>query len=525
METKNHQLALTSLPLPRQVFSLILEANQGHLSWSNLALGITAIVAFVVHSYNMFGYPLYYSDEGIYMEQAYAVAKLGRLAIYTYFYDHAPVAWLQLAAWSTLTGGFHAFGTPIDSGRVFILLLHVATVILLFRITLQLTANTFVAIITAMLFTLSPLSVHFGRQVLLDNIMGFWVVLAMALLLNYNGNILRLLFSGFCFGIAVLSKENAILLLPGFIYGLWMTVKKDHARFARTAWLFGAIATISSYFLFAILKSELLPSSDRVSLIGAIVWQSSRKGGLPWEQTSDFYKMLINEWCGRDIWLVLLGAIASLWNLLNRDSTRRFLGLLLLLMVLSIARGGQVYNFYVAAMLPLLAINAGIAINDCASRMKTPAMLPISLAIVATVSLTNLEGQQFLFNLDATKMQRQVVAWVEENLPADSFILIEDNLWLDLQLSDRGEPAFANAHSHWKAARDPAVYHEMLHDNWRNIDYLIVDTLMPGQFAKERDKLPYNAYINSTAIARFEVNTFWAIESLEIRRVNDVSAM
>lgn len=137
---------------------------------------------------------------------------------------------------------------------------------------------------------------------MLDNIMGFWIMFAILLLLNNNGNILRLLYSGLCFGVGVLSKENAIVLLPGFIYGLWMLVKQDNARFARAAWIFAAIATISTYFgsfgdrisapkyfhLFAVLKNELLPSSQHVSLIGSLIWQSTRKGGLAWEQSSEF---------------------------------------------------------------------------------------------------------------------------------------------------------------------------------------------------------------------------------------------
>ena len=42
----------------------------------------------------------------------------GRLAPYTYFYDHAPAGWILLAAWMALSGGPHAFGSTIDSGRV-----------------------------------------------------------------------------------------------------------------------------------------------------------------------------------------------------------------------------------------------------------------------------------------------------------------------------------------------------------------------------------------------------------------------
>ncbi len=528
METKNRQSAfLTSLPLPSRIFTTILVTDRGgNILWSNLALGALAIVALLVHSYNMFGYPLYYGDEGIYMEQAYAVLKLGRLAFYTYFYDHAPTGWLQIAVWSALTGGFHKFGTAIDGGRVLMLLFHVATVMVLFRIALQLTANTFIATITGILFTLSPLSVHFGRLVMLDNMMGFWLMLAIALLLNYKGNILRLLSSGFCFGVAVLTKENAVVLLPGFIYAIWALVKRDHARFARAAWLFAALATISTYFLFAVLKNELIPSSEHVSLIGSVLWQSSRKGGPAWEQSSEFYRTVTGEWLTRDFWLIGLGITGTLWNIFQQDPKKRFVGLVSFLVILSIARGGPVYPFYIPPMLPLLALNFSLSINNIATWIRVPALLPMVFVIVATVSCVNLQRQEFMFTFDATKMQRQAIAWVQEHVPPDALILIDDDLWVDLHDGGPGKPSFPNAHSHWKAARDPAIYQTLLQDNWRNIDYLVVVNLMDQLiFAKERDKLPYKAYINSTSVVQFKVDTGWGIETLDIRRVNDLSAM
>src|SRR5918912_4455494 len=86
--------------------------------WANLALGALVIIALLVHSYNMFGFPLYLGDEGIYMSQAYAVLKLNALTPYAYWYDRAPAGWLLIAVWAAITSGFHAFGTAIDGGRV-----------------------------------------------------------------------------------------------------------------------------------------------------------------------------------------------------------------------------------------------------------------------------------------------------------------------------------------------------------------------------------------------------------------------
>ncbi len=94
-----------------------------------LVLGLVA-VGLVSHGLNMFQYPALnrFDDEGIYPSQAWAILREGHLSPYTYFYDHAPGGWILLAGWMAVTGGPHAFGGAIDSGRVLMLLLHLGMV-------------------------------------------------------------------------------------------------------------------------------------------------------------------------------------------------------------------------------------------------------------------------------------------------------------------------------------------------------------------------------------------------------------
>src|SRR5262245_54631617 len=92
-------------------------------------LGISLLMGLVTHGWNVFHYPLYLTDEGIYTEQAWSVLHEGRLSPYTYFYDHAPAGWLVIAAWvGVLPGGFNAFGNAINTGRVLMILAHLASV-------------------------------------------------------------------------------------------------------------------------------------------------------------------------------------------------------------------------------------------------------------------------------------------------------------------------------------------------------------------------------------------------------------
>src|SRR5262245_25817613 len=88
--------------------------------WAAMVMGA------LTHGFHLFVYPLYITDEGIYMEQAWSVLRQGRLSPYTYFYDHAPAGWLVLAGWvSILPHQFEAFGNAINTGRMLMLIVHV----------------------------------------------------------------------------------------------------------------------------------------------------------------------------------------------------------------------------------------------------------------------------------------------------------------------------------------------------------------------------------------------------------------
>src|SRR5467141_4911530 len=104
-----------------------------------LLLVLSLLTGAVTHGYNLFNYPLYVTDEGIYIQQAWSVLREARLSPYTYYYDHAPAGWLVIASWvALLPHQFEAFGNAINTGRVLKLLVHLASVYLLFRCTRRL---------------------------------------------------------------------------------------------------------------------------------------------------------------------------------------------------------------------------------------------------------------------------------------------------------------------------------------------------------------------------------------------------
>lgn len=66
-------------------------AQQDSLGRRGIAALVFAMLSgLITLGYHLFEYPLYSTDEGTYMERAWAVIRLGGLAPVTYIYDHAP---------------------------------------------------------------------------------------------------------------------------------------------------------------------------------------------------------------------------------------------------------------------------------------------------------------------------------------------------------------------------------------------------------------------------------------------------
>src|SRR5579884_2080057 len=117
-------------------------ARIGGIMFERVLLLASLIVGAISHGYHLFLYPLYITDEGIYMEQAWSVVREGILSPYTYSYDHAPAGWLIIAAWvSILPRQFETFGNAINTGRVLMLLVHLANVYLLFKVSRRLSGS------------------------------------------------------------------------------------------------------------------------------------------------------------------------------------------------------------------------------------------------------------------------------------------------------------------------------------------------------------------------------------------------
>jgi len=218
---------------------------------------IVLIISGLAHGYNMFNFPYYESDEGTYLSQAWSLISLGKLAPYTYWYDHAPAGWIFTAIWILVTKGVFTFGFSINSARVFMLLIHLASTFLTILIAKKLTKHIYPGVIAALIFSFSPLGVYFQRRLLLDNIMIFWILMSYYLILGPARKLSHYIASAIFLGIAILSKENAVFFIPGLIYTVFRTASVVNKRFAIAGWVIVFASIVSMYLLFAYLKSEL----------------------------------------------------------------------------------------------------------------------------------------------------------------------------------------------------------------------------------------------------------------------------
>ena len=470
-----------------------------------LALAFALISGAITHGYHLFDYPLYSTDEGIYLERAWAVLREGKLSPQTYYYDHAPGGWILLAFWEfILPKHFETFGNPVNSGRVLMLILHVINVYFLFEIARKFSKGSLLApTIACFFFNFSPLAVYYQRMVLLDNFMVFWFLLSLYMLLYKESQLFVGAWSGLAFGIAVVTKENALFFAPSLLYLLWWRARDDlNRRFAVMMWIFTSSAAILLYLLLSTLKGELLPEGfdfslshspqGHVSLLYEMWYQMHRTEGALFAKGSFLYSM----WLPKDRWILILGAISMAislligWNERKKDPAMIVAGTLSLEIAFYLARGSVLLDFYVIPMLPLFALNIGMVVDrifknlsPSAARVAVPVVCGCAAVLLALPTGGYLVKHGVHRNLQPadtyyvpeTFMQNEQIAWIRAHIPPDATIVSDDDIWVAMH---DVTPIYPYDQSHWNAASDPQIRNNLFHANWRNIDYIVLSNGM-----------------------------------------------
>ncbi|WP_234383481.1 ArnT family glycosyltransferase [Streptomyces dysideae] len=468
-----------------------------------IAVVVAVLTGLVTHGWHLFQYPLYLTDEGIYMQRAWSLVRQNRLSPYTYDYDHAPGGWIQLAGFAfPLPNQFETFGNAVNTGRLLMLIVHLLSVVLLFEIVRRLSGSVLAASVAAFFYNVSPLAVYFQRQVLLDNLMTFWVLLSLYLLLGREMRIRQALGAGAALGIALITKENALFFVPALVYLLHRRVRgSTQRRFATSLWPFAVAIPVGAYLLYAVLKNELLPSgldfdlnnppADHVSLLYTLWWQVNRSQGSLLGEGSFLY----TSWIEKDGLFLLLGLLAMsaclYWGFRDRQRNLALLvvGTLSVAYTFYLMRGSVLLDFYVAPVIPLFAMSIGMVTDRLLRRLGPLLRIALPAAVGAVVLLApatdylltvNTEGRvaladQYHPKLNLTRLQEQQVDWIRENVPSDARIIMDDDLWSELH---DVPPFYPFAHSHWNAAADPDVRDKLFGKNWKNVDYIVVSNQM-----------------------------------------------
>ncbi len=501
------------------------------------------LVGLVAHGVNAFGYPTFssFADEGTYTSNAWALIAKGQLSPYTYTWGHAPAGWMLLALWMVLTGGVQAFGLAIDSGRILMVLLHVAMVPLLYHVVRRLGGAVPAAALAAFIFSVSPLAITYQRMVLLDNIMMFWTLLSIGLLLRSEGRLSAFVLSGLSFGVAVLSKETDLFLIPAVVLLVALYRRPHQGKFPLVLWVFLMGVVVSWYPLYAIIKGEFLPAQatyhllgqtlhvatgKHVSLMDSAAFQVARSGaGNLLDATSQFWLNVNTFWLPLDAFLLVGGWAAALGNLLRGVRNRQALaaGLLALLPLYYLGRGGNVFKFYIIIAIPFLCLNLGVLVSPLFRRLPTRASA--GLAVVAAAGLLfyyyGTSGSfALVYQSDQNLASLQAVEAVKATLPSQSLIVSDDSFYTDLHDPSFGGPAFPNVHNHWQVGSDPTIHDGVLRGDWHNVDYLLMTPDMWTQFAATNNTLALEALENSVLVKQWQSDG----TSIELRKVDKTGA-
>lgn len=497
----------------RKIFNIII-AKVKSLPAEVWYVLILLLIAGVAHGLNMFHYPYFENDEATYVSQAWSFVHSGKLAPYTYYYDHAPVGWMFLGLWFIVTGGLTTFGqNPLVSGRVFIFILHMISVLLLYVITRRVTRQKLAAVFAVIVFSLSPLELYYGRRILLDNIMIFWVLLSL-FFATYTPQRLRyVILSAFTFAIATLSKENALFMGPAILYIIWIYSKSRMRIWSIVQWIVVSGTIISLYPLYAFLKGELFPprtflggNNAHVSLIQSVFMQAARgNNALPWQSTSEFYTNL-QVWIQRDPWIIIGGGVCLLASMILNERYREIkaIALTAIAEILFLARGKLVFDFYIIAVLPLLAMMIGIMISRPVVWAKdhiSPRGYAITISFL--LCLIFVTSGTLAFSKDETTNQQNAINWVEHHISKNGHIAIDNYAYPQLHDVD----GYKNADFSLKIQYDPSIQEGKYDKNPSNISYLLVTHAEITQMSIGLLPFIKSAFEQSQLVADYRSNT------------------
>ena len=498
--------------LPRQDF------------WVVLSLAITVVG---LQAWNIVNYPgiAGNDDEGTYLSQAWAIQNGFGLAPYTYWYDHPPLGWIQIAGLSWLPPLLIPDVPAVAAGRLVMLVFTCASVVLMYIVARRLNFSRWAAALAVILFGLSPLALTFQRQIFLDNIAVTWILGAFALALSPRKHLWSHIGAGACAAVAVLSKETMLVVIPAVLFALWQHAHPTTRSFSVVGFFWcGFVLVGITYPVLAILKGELVPGPGHVSLVEGIEFQLfSRQGSSVFEAGSAAHER-VHSWIEQDP-IFLAAAVVSVFACAAIARLRALAVGGILIILIALRPGGYLPAMYVIQALPFFAlciagVTQVIARWMLASRKSLQGLGVFASGAVALLAVLGLaprwiDSTHHALTAASNDDFSRVSQWLRANVddPSRTRILVDDNLWLDMETIGFEPPHGVIWFN--KLDLDPEVA-ATAPGGWRDIDY-VVST--PGvRHALEEAELPTvtAAVEHSRVVASFGVG----FQVIEIREVD-----
>ena len=490
----------------------------GRLIWPYALILVCA--AFLAYT-NLASAPAFQNDEGVYTYQARSIFG-GALAPYSYWYDHPPFGWIQLAAFGWIPKLFGLGGNAVASMRYVVASYLVLNAVLLYALARRVGLRQVFALVCAALFVLSPISLELGRQVLLDNLAMPWILAAFLLALSPSRNLLAHVGAGACFALGVLSKETMALYGPVLLYLLWRNCHHQTRAFSLLGFLSVGGLLISFYPLMALLKGELLPRQGRSTLADALLFQfvGRRGSGYPW-QSGSVRNELIHGWLLLDGHLLSAGITAAVLVVLIPRI--RWIGLAVGLFLLPlVASQGYLPKMYVVSGLPFLALAVGAAADALWSRRaarpgwwRRPMLAATGVVMVAALGAMALPNWQQHDVATLARLENseyvQTVNWLTGNLSRSAVVVVPPSMWQDLR-----DAGWANE---WaviateKVDLDPLAFARAHPGGRKELDYIVVNEQVKSDVTYLGLTQLDQALQGATAVA-----TFGSTRVMKVRR-------
>ncbi|MET9523622.1 ArnT family glycosyltransferase [Streptomyces coeruleorubidus] len=459
-----------------------------------LLCGVLLVAILVVQGWNIADYPALSDDEGTYLAQAWSVQQGDGLAHYTYWYDHPPLGWIQIAVLTWIPALISPESMTVGTMRAAMLVISGISAVLVYVLGRRLALPRWAAALGMVFFGLSPLSVVLQREIFLDNLAVMWTLLAFTLAASPSRHLWHHFGAGMAAATAVLTKETMLIVLPALFLTMWRHSHKDTRKFALTGAVTACALIGFAYPLFALLKGELLPGAGHVSLWDGVKYQMTRPGsGFILDQGSGSWGVL-QSWLYYDKILPLGGLTGALlllvtwrWSVTARALAGPALAVAIFA-ALALRPNGYLPAMYVIQALPFLALvlaggTASVA-HAVLSRWRSEAekryvsagryalAAVLALAAGAYVVPHWYDGARTAVTTDANAPYKAASQWLatEVENPERTRVLVDDALWLDLV--HQGYRPGLGVIWFYKADLDPAVTKTMPR-GWKDLDYVV----------------------------------------------------